>query len=188
MSNFICNGCREQILPQKARFHCQTCPDYDFCANCYVVGQVSGNHSSLHPTALLKNSGLRNRSSKSEANATLAPGKGQSSSTSQGANLANPQQQPSSSGQSSSNQSQPTGRQAPVTGHNTAPPAWGPLYNPDSTPTPLFVSVIEQIFSRLDLSRTGYLTPEAYSAFQDAQGCAPNLNICISFPTSSLHS
>jgi hypothetical protein len=56
--SFTCDGCSEQILPKKARIHCEICPNYDLCANCFVVGQATHNHVSYHPTALIKTSGL----------------------------------------------------------------------------------------------------------------------------------
>jgi hypothetical protein len=56
--SFICNGCWEQIPPKKARIHCEICPNYDLCANCFVVGQATHNHVSYHPRTLIRASGL----------------------------------------------------------------------------------------------------------------------------------
>jgi hypothetical protein len=57
---FTCNGCSEQIPPNKARIHCEICPNYELCASCFVVGQATHNHVSYHPTTLIRTSGLSN--------------------------------------------------------------------------------------------------------------------------------
>jgi hypothetical protein len=49
---YTCYGCTEQIPPAKARIHCEICPNYDLCANCFVVGQATRNYAPYHPTIL----------------------------------------------------------------------------------------------------------------------------------------
>jgi hypothetical protein len=58
------------------------------------------------------------------------------------------------------------------------PTAWEPLFAADSTPTPVFISLMSTIFSHLDPNRTGYISPETYSDFLDAQGYQWNANVC----------
>lgn len=60
------------------------------------------------------------------------------------------------------------------------PESWVPLFEPDSTPTPIFVAFMSTIFGHLDPLRTGSLTPEVYSDFLDAQGYELGSNICES--------
>lgn len=173
MSSFICDGCREQIPPQKARMHCQTCPDYDSCTNCYVIGQTVGSHTAQHPITLVRNSGFSGQLHPSpQSNAVLSPGNGQRSIGPQPAGNA-PLQLQQNNGQPPSYTPQASN---PPNGQNGS---WTPLFNPDSSPAPIFVTMMQQIFSRLDPSRTGYLSPEAYSSFMEAQGYPAQQNICM---------
>jgi hypothetical protein len=65
----------------------------------------------------------------------------------------------------------PSGQQQPTA-------SWGPLFNQDGSPTNVFVTMMQEFFSFLDPTRTGYLTPEAYSKFLRDQ-CQPlEANIC----------
>jgi hypothetical protein len=75
------------------------------------------------------------------------------------------------------NGSAPAPAAAPVAS-NRNPDGWTQLYNLDHTPTQIFVTAIQQIFGCLDSGRTGYVSPEAYSSFQDALGCPKQQNIC----------
>jgi hypothetical protein len=171
MSNYICDGCKEQIPPQKARMHCQTCPDYDTCTNCYVLGVVTDNHTAQHPITLVRNSGV----SDPPAQSNSGNGSGQRSFSAQ------PSQQHNNYGPG----------QNPFT-------VWTPLFNADSTPGPDFVTMMQQFFGCLDPSRTGYLTPEAYSSFMEVQGFPTQQIVCMSsvtncscelryFPSTSLY-
>ncbi|KAJ6511739.1 hypothetical protein DFH09DRAFT_1374398 [Mycena vulgaris] len=54
---------------------------------------------------------------------------------------------------------------------------WGPFFAEDMSPTPLFSQLMETIFTYLDTSRTGYLTPETYSRFLVNQGYVGSDNI-----------
>ncbi|EKD21029.1 uncharacterized protein L3040_004647 [Drepanopeziza brunnea f. sp. 'multigermtubi'] len=57
------------------------------------------------------------------------------------------------------------------------PASWEPLFEDDATtPTPIFVALMSTIFSHLDPMHTGFLNPEVYSGFLDAQGTDPSLN------------
>ncbi|KAK7042123.1 hypothetical protein R3P38DRAFT_2888627 [Favolaschia claudopus] len=54
---------------------------------------------------------------------------------------------------------------------------WGPFFNPDMSPTPVFLTLVDAIFNYLDIRRTGNLTPEVYSSFLTNQGYVGNQNI-----------
>jgi len=60
------------------------------------------------------------------------------------------------------------------------PANWVPLFEDDSTPTPIFVALMSTIFSYLDPEHTGYLSPEKYSEFLNVQGYEVAINLCIS--------
>ncbi|APA13411.1 hypothetical protein sscle_11g081810 [Sclerotinia sclerotiorum 1980 UF-70] len=57
MSLYECSGCTESIRPDKARIQCHICTDYNLCANCFVIQNISQTHQSSHPTAIFKTSG-----------------------------------------------------------------------------------------------------------------------------------
>jgi hypothetical protein len=58
MSLYFCNGCTEPIPAQKARVQCQECRDYDLCANCAILGTITGVHLGSHRTTLHRTSGF----------------------------------------------------------------------------------------------------------------------------------
>ncbi|KAA8564712.1 hypothetical protein MFRU_013g02270 [Monilinia fructicola] len=57
MSLYECDGCTEPIRPDKARIQCHICTDYNLCANCFVIQNVSRSHINNHPTSIYKTSG-----------------------------------------------------------------------------------------------------------------------------------
>ncbi|RAL59120.1 hypothetical protein DID88_006766 [Monilinia fructigena] len=57
MSLYECDGCTELIRPDKARIQCHICTDYNLCANCFVIQNVSRTHINNHPTSIYKTSG-----------------------------------------------------------------------------------------------------------------------------------
>jgi hypothetical protein len=160
MASYNCDGCREQIPPRKARIHCQTCPDYDSCTNCYVLGVVTGNHTAQHPITLVHYSGVGNTPTQSNPGS----GPGPRSFSDQ------PTQYPNNYGPS----------QNPFT-------VWTPLFNVDSTPGPDFVTMMQQFFGCLDPSRTGSLTPVAYSGFMEVQGFPTPQIVCTSLQLLTAH-
>jgi hypothetical protein len=59
---------------------------------------------------------------------------------------------------------------------------WTDLFK-GSQPTPLFVEFLHLVFARIDTNRTGFLSPEQYSAFCDVQGYQLHEDVCErSFP------
>jgi hypothetical protein len=60
MSLYICNGCSEPIPAQKARLQCDNCVgDHFTCANCYVVGNYTRQHTAGHESSLIVQSGYQ---------------------------------------------------------------------------------------------------------------------------------
>ncbi|KAI9651014.1 hypothetical protein NHQ30_001051 [Ciborinia camelliae] len=57
MSLYDCDGCTEPIRPDKARIQCHICTDYNLCANCFVIQNVTRTHLTSHPTIVYKTSG-----------------------------------------------------------------------------------------------------------------------------------
>jgi hypothetical protein len=56
---------------------------------------------------------------------------------------------------------------------------WQPFYHPDQSPTPAFITLLDDIFTYLDPSNLGYLVPETYSCFIDDMEATPNYNQCM---------
>ncbi|KAJ7310015.1 hypothetical protein DFH08DRAFT_974614 [Mycena albidolilacea] len=57
------------------------------------------------------------------------------------------------------------------------PTAWGPFFETDMSPSPVFTVLMDAIFAYLDTRRTGSLTPEVYSRFLINQGYLGKQNI-----------
>ncbi|KAJ7763780.1 hypothetical protein B0H16DRAFT_1687836 [Mycena metata] len=55
--------------------------------------------------------------------------------------------------------------------------AWGPFFDADMTPTPVFIQFMDAVFSYLDSGRTNSLAPEIYSRFLINQGYVGQTNI-----------
>ncbi|OIW35665.1 hypothetical protein CONLIGDRAFT_710806 [Coniochaeta ligniaria NRRL 30616] len=66
MSLYFCDGCLDQIPPDRPRFHCQQCPSYDICAHCIAVriiakkltGDPAKGHDNGHHSQLILKSGF----------------------------------------------------------------------------------------------------------------------------------
>ncbi|OBT39151.1 hypothetical protein VE00_09704 [Pseudogymnoascus sp. WSF 3629] len=58
---FTCDACHEEILAEKPCIHCQICPSYSLCANCYVCEKCTGDHVLSHTTILFEMSGYLGR-------------------------------------------------------------------------------------------------------------------------------
>jgi hypothetical protein len=165
MSNFLCDGCSSQIPPQNPRFHCQICPDYDSCANCHALGSIGGSHAAHHQMSLFRMSGTHTSG--------FADGQRSMNYQQPGPPPFQQQQQQQQRQHNGYGQNQP-----PISGGG-----WTPLYSYDGTPTPIFMTMMQQLFACLDPQRTGYVGPEMYSSFLEAQGVPPQHNICRSIPT-----
>ena len=156
MSHYFCDGCTESIPAHKARIQCQECPNYDLCANCAILGTTTGAHLSSHRTVLHRASGF----------ATVPP----------------PPPPPSLPARYPS--TGPARASSAVPG--TAPSqqrgqSWSQFFIPNTCQhTDSFAQVTAAIFARVDTGRTGYMTPEAWSALCDVLGTPLHENICMS--------
>lgn len=192
---YNCDACRTSIPPLNPRVHCldPACPDYDLCANCALGERATPPHAPGHRTKVFRTAGgggvamtegrwyvhasaaappptydygvtpppqgsvapvapppLPNRRSSSTANANAR-------SLSQG--------QGQSQGPISPTQS------SPLTG-------WQPFFNADSSPSPMFITLMNDIFTYLDPTNLGNLVPETFSRFLDDMGYLPHENAC----------
>jgi hypothetical protein len=156
MASFSCDGCCEIIPPHKARIHCEECPDYDTCTNCYVLGIFTNSHTSSHRTVLKEKSGNV---------PTFSP----------------PPPPPPRQNVPNTAPQQHT-QMLPRGNIGLGVPdmqGWRLLFD-GSRPTQFMVDFFGVIFSCLDTARSGYLTPEQYSAFCDVQGYDLDANVCKS--------
>jgi hypothetical protein len=55
---------------------------------------------------------------------------------------------------------------------------WKPFFHPNMSPTPMFTTLMDNIFSYLDSSGSGTLYPEVTSSFLEDLGCPLRTNIC----------
>jgi hypothetical protein len=169
-SFYYCHGCTETIPAQKARIRCQQCPDYDLCANCAVLGTVTRAHMSSHSTTLYRTSGF---SGPPPPGFVRPPQSGYASTPAPSAYTSIP---PPAANGSPSGCGVAAPPQAPPQ-HPT--PAWTHLFEPNTwQPTSSFTQLMAAIFERLDLERTGYVTPEAHSALLDVIGIPLSQNVC----------
>ncbi|KAJ7253753.1 hypothetical protein B0H12DRAFT_1323623, partial [Mycena haematopus] len=78
---------------------------------------------------------------------------------------------------------------APAALPGTPPPSpsgWGPFFDGDMSPMPVFRELMDAIFTYLDTRNTGNLTPEVYSRFLINQGYVGKQNIWHSYLVASM--
>jgi hypothetical protein len=229
---YTCRGCNKPIPAENARVRCQTCADYNLCANCFLVGQITVPHAAIHQTTLFKLSGyvegtaagaslsqlsrIQQQQQQVQQQGRPSPFGQQGSGMGGGGGMmgqtaqtmpmsmpsipgmpfatAAPPMQASGTGQYGlpqqstgysgySGVAAQQGMNSMATGLagglNRAPTggAWQTFFNQsDWTPTQSFTSLAQAFFTHLDTNRTGYLTPEQYSAFLDSCGYPPTQN------------
>jgi hypothetical protein len=152
MSLHFCNGCTEPIPAQKARVRCQECHNHDLCANCAILGTITGVHLSSHRTVLHRASGFANMPPPPPAR--------------------NPTTNPAAD---------PPAAAAPIPNQQRAQatPSWSQLFDGRTwQPTDSFAQLAAAIFERA-AGGTGYMTPEAHSALLDLLGTPLHGNICM---------
>lgn len=178
--NFNCDSCGQPIAPSNPRIHCQICRDYDLCANCALGDRFNNQHLASHQVQLYKQSGGANgeQAILSQNTITFAQPPPYAPSPS----FPGPSTFSNGHGLSSPPPPLPPRRPGFVSG-NGAPPRmvdqrWQPFFLPDMTPTPTFTTLLNDIFSYLDSSNSGYLVPEAYSRFLDDLGYVGQENSC----------
>jgi hypothetical protein len=150
MSLYFCDGCTEIIPAQKARMSCRVCQGYDLCANCAILGTITGVHLSSHQTTLHRTSGFANMPPPPARNSTNGP---------VGASPAAAASVPDRRGQSTS--------------------SWSQFFNGQTWQhTDSFAQLVAAMFERL-AGGTGYMTPEAQSTLLDLLGTPLRENICM---------
>lgn len=174
--NFNCDSCSQGIAPTSPRIHCLVCNDHDMCANCAIGGRFTKGHLPSHQLQVFAESGGGSNGhfpTPSQISITYPL---------PSAPIQAPQPPlPSRVGLGPTN--------APP--YHTPSPAvteqrWQLFFYADMSPTPTFVTLLNDIFTYLDTSNSGYLIPEAYSRFEDDMGCLPHENTCKSQAVMSI--
>ncbi len=225
-TRFACDGCTKVIPDEDPRIQCELCRDYHLCANCFVVGRVSGSHAAYHPTQLFKSSiggetgdgartataaaTTREPSSGLPANATAQRYLGHGGmpalppSRRAVAQFAYTAQAPTAidlvAGEPVTDVEEREGdwwlgtNGQGATGYfpssyvvldaddASAKASWRPLLKTHGQegPSPCFLHLLNEVFSHLDVDRSGSITPEELSAFFDAAAAPEGLLPCKS--------
>jgi hypothetical protein len=177
---FKCDSCTQAIAPADPRIRCLICRNYDLCANCAIGERFTGGHLASHQTQVYKESGGIDGHlpvlSRNTIKYTVSP----SPSGHDPRQTNTPQPNPMHPANSRSPPPLPT-RPRPVRASNNPPASeyqWQPFFLADMSPTPTFVTLCNDIFTYLDSSNSGFLTPETYSRFLDDQGYLLSDNPC----------
>lgn len=189
-SEYICGGCKETIPSQKARIECQICLNYNSCANCAILGEATGDHSARHPTTLIRLSGVdsaipshNNHNADNPSTTQQRPWQTSFPTLPARTHSCQAHHRPyQSHDPANCRQYEPTNSIEPI----AAPPqessleksGWMSFFNSDWTPSPTYAALMREVFHYLDSSHCGCLMPESYSAFQEAQGCPLEHNVC----------
>lgn len=162
---YNCDSCRQTIPVVNPRVHCLVCPDYDLCANCYLGERCTQGHVIGHAAQVFKQSGGNGAQPVPASNPTSPPlparGPPPLPSRSVNAQTAFPSTSPLAANGA------------------TTTPGWQPWFSPDSSPTPAFTTLINDIFTHLDPSNVGNLVPETFSRFEDDMGRLLHENACM---------
>lgn len=182
---YNCDSCGLSILPTNPRVHCLVCADYDLCANCALGERFTQGHLGGHQTSIFKQCGGGGQNPMPAAiNYAAAPAPPQSPPgfsqppppVYQSHPQAPPPPVPARQPNSPSYGPGPTSPPPPA----NAMTGWQPFFYPDSAPTPLFVQLMNDIFSYLDPRNTGNLVPETFSRLLDDMGYQTHENACKS--------
>ncbi|KAJ7581176.1 hypothetical protein C8J56DRAFT_1057174 [Mycena floridula] len=183
---FTCRCCSQNILPNLPRVHCSSCSVgngvtfLDLCANCALGDRFPDGHSATHQTTLFKFSGGDTvpATVSERLVLTCSPSEHRSPPPFQAPGPPpplppRPHRNTQSFSRSSSQPVEPNFVAPEST--NSVANGWGPFFQPDMTPNPAFIAMMDAIFRYLDSTSnggplTGYLSPEAYSRFLDDQG------------------
>lgn len=181
---FKCNSCTHAITPADPRIQCLICRNYDLCTNCAIGERFTGRHLASHQTQVYKESGcIDGHPPVLSRNMIMYPPSSPTSTRHPSGH--DPHQtntpQPSVAYPANSDGPPPLpARPRPDVRASNNPPVSGYQWQPfflDMGPTPTFVTLSNDIFTYLDSSNSGFLTPETYSRFLDDQGYLPNENI-----------
>lgn len=169
-SNFTCDSCKQGIAASNPRAHCLSCPDYDLCANCFLGERYTNGHQAHHNTQVFKQSGGNGQPSIPASAPTDAP---RSSNTP----ASPPPHSPIPPALPARRGNVPPSMPNPGPTHQTAT-QWQYFYNADSSPTPFYLGLINDIFTYLDPANNGNLEPETLSRFLDDMGYSIQENAC----------
>ncbi|KAJ7137535.1 hypothetical protein C8R43DRAFT_1202715 [Mycena crocata] len=161
---FSCDGCSKNIPPNNPRVRCVDCEDYDMCTNCAIGERFSGAHTVAHRTRIFKISGGGRQVSIPCSTAIVY---GSDGAPSIAATVPEPVYNPPPP-------LPPRQANSSLDNANIHPTlmatGWGPFFNADMSPTPVFSTLMYAIMNYLDTGHTGHLVPEAFSKFLDDQG------------------
>ncbi|KAF8189170.1 hypothetical protein K438DRAFT_1833076 [Mycena galopus ATCC 62051] len=201
-NHFGCNACQRPIPSVDPRINCLDCVEYDLCAKCAVAKRFTHGHTAVHRTRVFRMSGGGAQAPVASsiaivypaeqtpiANVSSAPSRRPTAldtftrqprlarmrtSTMSAVAVSAPRDEAYSSPPPSYSTTPGEGR-APAPAQ--IPTGWGPFFAEDMSPTPVFLYLIDAIFKYLDMGRSGYLIPEAYSRFLVDQGYVGRENI-----------
>jgi len=185
----MCNSCTQTIAPSDPRIRCLICHNYDLCANCAIGERFSRGHLMTHQTQVYKESGeIDGHLPVLSGNVIVYAGATSPSgpSTPYSSNYEQTSAVQPSAGHPASRRSPPPlpARPRPNVRTSSIPPVsefqWQPFFLEDTSPTPSFITLFDDIFTHLDSSHSGLITPEAYSRFLDDQEYLPHENVCTS--------
>jgi Zinc finger, ZZ type len=188
---FKCDSCTQAIAPADPRIRCLICRNYDLCANCAIGERFTGEHLASHQTQVYKESGgiaghlpVLSRNMIMYTGTPSPPGRSTRYSSGHDPHQGNtPHPNAAYPANTRGPPPLPTRPRPEVRASNNPPIAenqWQPFFFADMNPTPTFVTLCNDIFTYLDSSNSGFLTPETYSRFLDDQGYLPNENVCAS--------
>ncbi|KAF8891553.1 hypothetical protein CPB85DRAFT_1566207 [Mucidula mucida] len=196
-----CDFCTLFIPSDKPRLQCLTCPNYDLCAQCALGSKSNGEHLLSHPTQTYSISGGQGVQPVVSDDLTLVYAVPVIPMMSAPSSSPSPSPPTPSSRRTSSirsrriSQSPPPPRSvAPQPISPPSPPAlpapvstkrsrrrtssnWSTLFDSEMEVTEMGEMFFAAIFTHLDPSYSGYLTPEAYSGFLDDLGYELHENV-----------
>ncbi|KAJ7151775.1 hypothetical protein C8R43DRAFT_1235815 [Mycena crocata] len=155
-TDYTCDGCKQPVPAAHPRVHCLVCADHDLCAVCALGENFGGGHSASHQTTIYRKSGGAVQIAVASQMSISYGGTGNE--TAPPPAVVAP---PASAGGTAF--SQHAGPASPSGG-------WSPFFYGDMNPTPIFTGLMDVIFTHLDPSGSGYLTPEVFSQLLDDMG------------------
>ncbi|KAF5327532.1 hypothetical protein D9619_004367 [Psilocybe cf. subviscida] len=136
---FNCDSCQQLIAHHNPRGRCTICPDYDLCANCLLGERFTNGHTINHQMQVFKQSG----------------GSGHPILPASGSTVPTPGVPP------------PAFPQDPLASARQPLPTmgWQPFFLNDMSPSPTFLTLMNDLFTYFDPANNGNLEPEALSRF-----------------------
>lgn len=151
---FNCDSCQQLIGHNNPRGHCTICPDYDLCANCLLGERFTNGHTISHQLQIFKQSGGGGHPVVPASSSAPFPVPGVPTPP------VIPQDPPASIRQS-----------LPTMG-------WQPFFLNDMSPSPTFLTLMNDLFTYLDSANNGNLEPEALSRITGDMGLPVTEDAC----------